>query len=91
VRCPYEPVLDDGTIPIMAYSLETIPAEKFETIVRRSEANGCARDFYGLDLLLRLHGDAIWAPYARTNSSAQDVSFDEVVDSVLDIGKRART
>jgi len=91
VRVPLRTVLDDGTIPSWRIPWRTIPAEKFETIVRRSEANGCARDFYGLDLLLRLHGDAIWAPYARTNSSAQDVSFDEVVDSVLDIGKRART
>ena len=39
------------TIPIMAYTLETILAEKFETIIHRNIGTTRARDYYDLHML----------------------------------------
>lgn len=59
ISYPYRPVFGGDPISIMAYPVETMLAEKFETIVRRGAANGRARDLYDLVVLLRLHGDRI--------------------------------
>lgn len=45
----------DDTIPVMAYTVETILAEKFETIIRRNIGTTRARDFYDLHMLYREH------------------------------------
>lgn len=44
---------------ILAYSLETILAEKYETIIRRNIGTTRARDFYDLYMLCRQHWDEI--------------------------------
>lgn len=44
-------MLEDRTISIMAYNVETILAEKFETIVTRGVANTRMRDFYDIYIL----------------------------------------
>ncbi len=47
------PLMFSGeTVAISAYPLETILAEKYETIIRRNIANTRARDFYDLHMLL---------------------------------------
>ena len=46
-------ILEDRTIQIMAYTVETIIAEKLETIVSRADANTRLKDFYDLYLLNR--------------------------------------
>ena len=57
--CPSEldyPNLIDGfpATNILAYSLETVIAEKFQTVIVRAEANSRMKDFY--DLYTILHG-----------------------------------
>lgn len=57
--CPSEldyPYLIDGfpAPNILAYSLETVIAEKFQTVIVRAEANSRMKDFY--DLYTILHG-----------------------------------
>lgn len=42
---------EEKTIPVMAYTLETILAEKYETIIRRNIGTTRARDFYDLHIL----------------------------------------
>ncbi|MBQ4263223.1 MAG: nucleotidyl transferase AbiEii/AbiGii toxin family protein [Bacilli bacterium] len=53
--CPdeykYFPILGDNYIKIWSYNIETIIAEKLETILRRAEANGRTRDYYDLYLI----------------------------------------
>ncbi|WP_143269981.1 nucleotidyl transferase AbiEii/AbiGii toxin family protein, partial [Anaerococcus sp. HMSC075B03] len=46
-------------IKIMAYPLETILAEKYETIIRRNIATTRMRDFYDLYTLYKLKKDEI--------------------------------
>lgn len=41
------------TVPVMAYTLETVLAEKYETILRRNIGTTRARDFYDLHTLYR--------------------------------------
>ena len=48
VRYSYKTILDDDEINIKAYNIETIIAEKYETIIRRNIGTSRARDFYDL-------------------------------------------
>lgn len=52
-------VFEEKTIPVMAYTLETILAEKYETIIRRNIGTTRARDFYDLHMLYRSRKDEI--------------------------------
>lgn len=47
----YPLLFEQKSIPIMAYTLETILAEKYETILRRNIGTTRARDFYDLHIL----------------------------------------
>lgn len=55
----YSTILEDRKIPIITYSIETILAEKFETISGRNITMTRARDFYDLYMIYRLYGDKI--------------------------------
>ena len=55
----YSKILEAGTIPIMTYTLETILAEKFETITSRNITTTRARDFYDLYMIYSLYKDKI--------------------------------
>lgn len=52
-------VFEEKTIPVMAYTLETILAEKYETIIRRNIGTTRARDFYDLHMLYRSRKDEV--------------------------------
>lgn len=45
------PLLGDNYIDLYAYNMETVLAEKIETILSRSELNGRMRDFYDIYLI----------------------------------------
>ena len=47
----YLPILGDNYINVWSYNLETIIAEKLETILRRAEANSRIRDYYDLYII----------------------------------------
>ena len=49
-------LFDDRTISIFAYNLETVLAEKIETVLSRSIANTRPRDFYDIYILYALRG-----------------------------------
>ncbi len=50
---------EEKTISVMAYTLETILAEKYETIIRRNIGTTRARDFYDLHMLYRSRKDEV--------------------------------
>jgi predicted nucleotidyltransferase component of viral defense system len=52
-------MLEDRAIDIWAYNLETILAEKLETIIARNTTNTRMRDFYDIHSLLQLYGENI--------------------------------
>ena len=58
-------IFEDRSVTVMAYSLETIIAEKYETIIRRNIGNTRARDFYDIYTLYRWHREDINAGVLR--------------------------
>jgi len=52
----YRLMFDDRSISVMAYNLETILAEKLETVLSRNIANTRPRDFYDIYILHSLRG-----------------------------------
>jgi predicted nucleotidyltransferase component of viral defense system len=59
VRYSFKLMLEDRSIEILAYNLETVLAEKLETVVSRATTNTRMRDFYDLHILSQLHGQSI--------------------------------
>ena len=59
VRYSYQTILDNDKIDVMAYNIETIIAEKYETIIRRNIGTSRARDFYDLYMFFNLYKDSI--------------------------------
>mgnify|MGYP002752547122 FL=1 len=59
VRYSFKLMLEDRSIDIWAYNLETVLAEKLETVVSRATTNTRMRDFYDLHILSQLHGQSI--------------------------------
>lgn len=59
VAYSYSKILEEGIIPVMTYTIETILAEKFETISSRNITTTRARDFYDLYMLYSIYKDRI--------------------------------
>lgn len=51
INYKYKPLLKDNYINLWAYNIETVLAEKLETILSRAELNGRIRDFYDVYLI----------------------------------------
>lgn len=56
IEYSFKLLFDDRSIKIMAYNLETVFAEKLETIISRGIANTRPRDFYDVYILHQLRG-----------------------------------
>lgn len=59
VRYSFKLMLENRSIDIWAYNLETVLAEKLETIITRATTNTRMRDFYDLHILSQLYGSSI--------------------------------
>jgi predicted nucleotidyltransferase component of viral defense system len=126
VRYSFHSSFEEKRIEIWAYNIETILAEKVETILRRSVLNTRPRDFYDVYILMRTHQPMIdkdifiaalnataqkrvsltalqdqkkilqaiqsdpimrqrWDLYCKENVYANNIEFDEVISSLVDI------
>lgn len=52
-------MLEDRTIEVLAYNLETVLAEKLETLISRGTTNTRMRDFYDIYILTKLQANNI--------------------------------
>jgi len=59
INYKYKPILSNGCVKIWAYNIETVLAEKIETILSRVELNGRMRDFYDVYLIYTKDWDNI--------------------------------
>lgn len=59
IEYSFKLLLEDRSISILAYNLETILAEKLETVISRSDQNTRPRDFYDIYILLKLQNHNI--------------------------------
>ncbi len=66
VQYVFHLMLEDRSISVLAYNLETVLAEKLETVVSRATTNTRMRDFYDIHILLKLDIDAINAETLHT-------------------------
>ena len=128
IEYSYKMMFEEKEVPVMAYSLETILAEKYETIIRRNIGNTRARDFYDLYVLFKSRKCEIrqeelqqaventafkrgsmakmkeyleickeikdepelrrlWSNYVEENIYVQNISFEEVISNVMEVGK----
>ena len=59
IRYCFNLMLEDRTIEVWAYNLETVLAEKLETVISRNVTNTRMRDFYDIYILQKLHGEQL--------------------------------
>lgn len=65
IQYEYPLLFEERSIPVMAYTLETILAEKYETVIRRNIGTTRARDFYDLYALYHMHREQIRIPILK--------------------------
>ena len=65
IQYEYPLLFEERSIPVMAYTLETILAEKYETVIRRNIGTTRARDFYDLYTLYHMHKERIRIPVLK--------------------------
>lgn len=91
VRYSFKLMLEERSIEVWAYNLETVLAEKLETVISRNVANTRMRDFYDIHILTQLHGnnlsvfvlrDALAATAAKRGTLEQMKEADAVFDEV---------
>ena len=89
VSYSYPLMFEDRTIAILAYNLETLLAEKMETIIARGIANTRMRDFYDIHVLRTQQEidydvlkDAFLATSRKRNTDTQIPEIAEIVQQV---------
>lgn len=84
-------MLEERTIEVLAYNLETVLSEKIETVIRRATANTRMRDFYDIHMLLELYSDslssevlrkALLSTAAKRGSTSMLISARSVLDDL---------
>lgn len=61
----YKPILGGNYVKLWAYNIETVLAEKIETILSRLELNGRMRDFYDIYLIYTKDWDNVNLEYLK--------------------------
>ena len=93
IKYKFNLMLEDRTIEVWAYNLETVLAEKLETVISRNVTNTRMRDFYDIYILQKLYGeqlskDVLWdalvatAKKRETLEQIETEDIDEVFDEI---------
>lgn len=84
-------MLEERTIDVWAYNLETVLAEKLETVISRNITNTRMRDFYDIHILLKLYenklngkvlGEALQATARKRETEYHLDEAEEIFDEV---------
>lgn len=59
IQYSFKLMLEERSINVWAYNLETVLAEKLETVISRSITNTRMRDFYDIHILIKLYGNTL--------------------------------
>ena len=65
IRYDFPMLFEERTVPVMAYTLETVLAEKYETIIRRNIGTTRARDYYDLHILYKSRKNEVRLPILK--------------------------
>lgn len=88
-------LLEDRSIQVLAYNLETVMAEKLETVISRSDQNTRPRDFYDIYILQKLQAKninqsalkaALLATAEKRNSTGIVKQYDKIVSVIQNSG-----
>lgn len=84
----YPLIVEDRTIDIWVYNLETLLAEKLETIMVRADSNTRMRDFYDIFILLRnrmsnIDQDIFKSAFLATCRQRKTEKLIETIDNVI--------
>ena len=93
IKYKFNLMLEDRTIEVWAYNLETVLAEKLETVISLNVTNTRMRDFYDIYILQKLYGeqlskDVLWdalvatAKKRETLEQIETEDIDEVFDEI---------
>lgn len=85
VRYSFKLMLEDRSIEVWAYNLETVLAEKLETVISRNVTNTRMRDFYDIHILKQLHGESLSASVLRdalTATATKRGTLEQMKDAV---------
>lgn len=93
IKYNFNLMLENCTIEVWAYNLETVLAEKLETVISRNVTNTRMRDFYDIYILQKLYGeqlskDVLWdalvatAKKRETLEQIETEDIDEVFDEI---------
>ena len=93
IKYKFNLMLEDRTIEVWAYNLETVLAEKLETVISRNVTNTRMRDFCDIYILQKLYGeqlskDVLWdalvatAKKRETLEQIETEDIDEVFDEI---------
>mgnify|MGYP004457441921 FL=1 len=89
IKYKYNSIFEDKKINIMAYTIETIIAEKFESIISKNITTTRAKDFYDLYMLVNNHKDdinnrnlvnAVENTFNKRNTEFNIDNFKEIVE-----------
>lgn len=83
IEYQFKLLLEDRSISVLAYNLETIMAEKLETVISRGDQNTRPRDYYDIYILAKLQYANIEynSLKAALNATAQKRGSSEVLKS----------
>ena len=91
IKYNFNLMLEDRTIEVWAYNLETVLAEKLETVISRNVTNTRMRDFYDIYILQKLYGeqlskDVLWDALVATTKKRETLEQieNEDIDEVFD-------
>ena len=93
IKYKYNSIFEDKKINIMAYTIETIIAEKFESIISKNITTTRAKDFYDLCILMNKHKNdinnqnlikAIENTFNKRNTEFNIDNFKEIVEILED-------
>lgn len=87
----YKFMFEEKSVMVKAYTLETIIAEKYETVIRRNIGNTRARDFYDLYMLIKVKKEeirwnilreAVLAISEKRGSSEEIKEYKEIINEM---------
>ena len=90
IEYSYETIFKEK-LNILAYSLETLIAEKYETIIKRNITTTRLRDFYDIYMIFKLKNDkidvnnlkqAIWETAKNRNSMEEILESKEILEDI---------
>lgn len=91
----YPLMFEEGSVRVLSYPLETVLAEKLETVVSRGIVNTRGRDFYDIHTLLRVKSkdidrqslyEAIAATASKRGSTDRMADYAAVLEEVREFG-----